>query len=202
MASVLHSSSFWLQPSPSPWFTPSFPGISPFQGMSHLGCQPLGSLAPISTIILSSPHPLRLPLSQSNLKLVMWINCTAFEVFNLPLLFDHLLSSRMGLNNFTAKTLISEFSPVNLPQHFLTISYSCHPPTYTHLSSLSPLTYHYFIIVTLLSSPSPSLFFCHFCLVKPQSVMTQPPDHDFCAYTQTDEYFRRREMQTGSLAFL
>lgn len=99
--------------------------------MSRLGCQALGSLASIATIILSSPHPLRLPLSQSNLKLVMWINCTAFEVFNLPQFFDHLLSSLMGLNNFTAKTLISEFSPVNLPQHFLTVSYPCPPYTYT-----------------------------------------------------------------------
>ena len=165
-------------------------------------------LGPYFHNLLSSPNPLRLPLPQSNLKLVMWINCTAFEVFNLPLFFDHLLSSLMGLNNFTAKTLISEFCPVNLPQHFLSISYPC-PPTYTHLSSLSalgnaePLAYHYFITVTLLSSPSPSsLFFCHFRLVKPQSVMTQPPDHDFRAYTQTDEYFRKREMQTGSPAFL
>ena len=71
------------------------------------------------------------------------------------------------------------------------------------LRNAESLTYHYCVIVTLLPSPLPSsLFFCHFCLVKPRSLMTQPPDHDFRAYTQTDECFRRRGMQTGSLAFL
>lgn len=167
---------------------PSFPVT--LTSLVHVPtCWPLSSLTNISPIILStlSFQP-STPTVQTETCLYklhhLWNIQFILNLWPAPFLTAHVS------NNLTAKILINRFSPINLPQHFLTIT------SFLLKLGAPGLSLLLFLAISLTFFSLLSFFFF---LVKPQSVMIQPSNHEFCAYIQKEECCSKKEMWPGRL---